>query len=85
MSRSKFWDKFEELMDGVGEYIEHETQKAKKAVNNTVTTIGKNNKINFSSSSSVSTVIQDGKVITVVSARGKTTIEVNGKEVWEEK
>lgn len=85
MSISKFWDKFDELMGGVDEYVEREVKKAKSSTNNTVTTIGRNNKVSLFSRSSVSTVVQDGKVITVVSSKGKTTIKVNGKKVWEEK
>lgn len=83
MSKNKFWDKFDNLMSALPDYI-----------NNEINSIGENNVIiNGSSkvvqkssfSTSVSNISQGGKKIEIVTKNGKTTIKVNGKEYVEKK
>ena len=77
--RKGFWGKFDNLMEALPDYIEEQTEKAKKSgtYSETITT--------SSYSSSTSTIHQDGKKIKVVTKNGKTTITVDGKEYVEKR
>lgn len=87
--RKGFWGKFDDLFESLPEYIDGEI----KAAENSVNTIGNNNVVINGSSivkqrtvfgSSTSTINQGGKKIVVKTKNNKTTISVNGKEVYKE-
>lgn len=71
--KSKFWDKFDNLMDALPGYIDEQIDKAEKDHSGMFT----------SKSVTTSTTITNGKKIEVKTVNGKTTIKVNGKEYVE--
>lgn len=88
--RKGFWGKFDDLFDSLPGYIDEQIKSAEGSVN----TVGRNNVVINGSSivkqhtvfgSSTSTINQGGKKIEVKTKNGKTTIKVNGKEVYKEK
>lgn len=106
MAKKGFWDRFADKMEKFGEDMaEMADQLADydsdadnvtevKSGNNSVTVIGKGNKITTSKSQTIrqfgigksvsnSVIVQGGKKVEVQTKDGKTTIKVDGKEYVE--
>lgn len=75
--RKGFWGKFDKLMDNLPDYIDEQI----KAGDNSVSSIGNNNIVTQSSSSSKSVSIVNGTKIVTESKNGKTKTTINGEEM----
>jgi hypothetical protein len=71
MAKKGFWDKFEDMMDSLPDYID-------KQVNST--TIGSGNVIQTSSRGKSTQIVNGTKIVTE-SVNGKQKITINGEEV----
>jgi hypothetical protein len=81
--RNGFWGRFDDLMDSLPGYIDEQVNNDFSVVqsgDNSVNTVGRNNRI-FSNSSSKSVTVTNGMKIVSETKNGKSKITVNGEEV----
>lgn len=76
---SKFWKKFDDMMDALSGYIDDQISKVENNVNIDQSSHSLYNSV------STSTIIQNGKKIIIETKNGKITIKMNGKEYVEKK
>ena len=75
--RGGFWGRFDDLMEGLPDYIDSQIEVGDNSVNS----IGNNNTVVQSSHSGKSITISNGIKVVTETKNGKSKITINGEEV----